>query len=680
MEKLDYAVEVSVEVSRIMQIGDGRKRVIIEGVKPEVDRGRFPIKRTIGEKVVVEADVFTDSHDVVSCVLLYRKEGEAQWIEAPMDFLFNDRWRGEFTVTEVGLYRYTVLAWIDHFKSWREGLFKKVKAEQDVSVDLLVGAVLVDEASDRASGSDRNYLRERAKSLRSAKKPSEKISLALDDELFHLMARYPDREFATTYDKELTVVVDREKARFSAWYDMFPRSCSLEAGRHGTFKDCETRLSYVAAMGFDVLYLPPIHPIGQTNRKGKNNTPVAGPDDPGSPWAIGSMEGGHKDIHSQLGTLQDFRQFVAKAGEYGIEIAIDLAFQCAPDHPYVKEHPEWFRLRPDGTVQYAENPPKKYEDIYPLNFETDHWQGLWEELKGVVLFWVAQGIRIFRVDNPHTKPFGFWEWLIREVKKDHPEVIFLAEAFTRPKVMYELAKLGFSQSYTYFAWRNTKLELTGYFTELTQTEVREYFRPSLWPNTPDILTEYLQMGGRPAFMARLVLAGTLGASYGIYGPAFELCENRPKGLGSEEYLDPEKYEIKQWDITRGDSLKDFIARLNRIRRENPALHSDSNLRFHAVDNNQVICYSKHTEDLSNIILVMVNLDPHHTHTGWVQLPLELFGLDPLQSYQVHDLLSDARYLWYGSRGYVELNPQVAPAHIFRVRRRIRTERDFDYFM
>jgi len=659
---------------------DGRARVIIEGVKPEIDGGRFSIKRTVGEKVVVEADVFGDSHDALSCVVLYRKEEEPQWKESPMDFLINDRWRGEFMVTEVGLYRYTVQAWIDHFRSWRDGLSKKVKAEQDVSVDILAGAVLVDEASDRASGSDKDSLREGAKSLRSAKKPSEMISLALDDELFHLMARYPDREFATTYDKELTVVVDREKARFSTWYEMFPRSCAAEQGHHGTFRDCEGRLPYIAGMGFDVLYFPPIHPIGQTHRKGKNNTPVAGPDDPGSPWAIGSAEGGHKDIHPQLGTLDDFRRLISKAGECGIEIAIDLAFQCTPDHPYVKEHPEWFRLRPDGTVQYAENPPKKYEDIYPLNFETDGWQELWEELKEVVLFWIGQGVRIFRVDNPHTKPFGFWEWLITEVKKDCPEVIFLAEAFTRPKVMYELAKSGFSQSYTYFAWRNTKWELAEYFTELTQTAVQECFRPSLWPNTPDILTEYLQMGGRPAFMARLVLAATLGASYGIYGPAFELCESRPKEFGSEEYLDSEKYEIRYWDVTREDSLKDFIGRVNHIRRENTALHRDWSLRFHPVDNDQLICFSKHTEDFSNVILVMVNLDPHHAHAGWVELPLERLGLDRNQSYQVHDLLSDARYLWYGPRGYVEIDPQVVPAHIFRVRRRIRTERDFDYFM
>jgi len=663
-----------------MEIADGRNRIIIEGVKPETDGGRFPIKRTMGEKVVVEADIFTDSHDAISSILLYRKDEVSDWEEYPMHFLANDRWRGEFVVTELGQYRYTVQAWVDRFKSWRQGLTKKFDAGHDVSVDLLAGAELVDEAGKRAAGSEAKTLKETVRLLRADGGPLERVRIALGDELAKLMARYPDRELATTYDRELLVAVDRQKARFSAWYEMFPRSCAPEAGRHGTFKDCEARLAYVQAMGFDVLYFPPIHPIGRTQRKGKNNLPSAHSDDPGSPWAIGSAEGGHKDIHPQLGTLEDFRRLVAKAGEHGIEIAIDLAFQCTPDHPYVKEHPEWFRWRPDKTVQYAENPPKKYEDIYPLNFETEKWQELWDELKSVVLFWIDHGVRIFRVDNPHTKPFHFWEWLIGEVKKEHPEVIFLSEAFTRPKVMYQLAKLGFTQSYTYFAWRNTKGELTQYFTELTQTDVREYFRPSLWPNTPDILTEYLQMGGRPAFMVRLVLAATLGASYGIYGPAFELCEDRPREAGGEEYLDAEKYEIKNWDITRPDSLSDFIARVNRIRRENPALHGEWSLRFHATDNDQLICYSKQTEDCSNVILVVVNLDPHHTQAGWVELPLPELGINEQMPYQVHDLLSDARYLWHGHRNYVELNPHIVPAQILRVRHKVRTERDFDYFM
>ncbi|MBI4318463.1 MAG: alpha-1,4-glucan--maltose-1-phosphate maltosyltransferase [Chloroflexi bacterium] len=663
-----------------MQSEEGRRRVIIQGVKPEIDGGRYPAKRTVGDLVVVEAQIFGDGHDVISAVLKYRKEQSRDWAEATLKPVDNDWWRGEFTVTDIGRYRYTLQAWVDRLGTWKRDLIKKVDARQDVSVDLLVGSVLVKEMSERAAGSDVQTLQEYARVLRRAGDDLPlALERALDDELARMMEKYPDRRFAAIYPRELSVVVDREKARFSAWYEMFPRSCSPEPGRHGTFKDCEDRLAYVASMGFDVLYLPPIHPIGKTHRKGKNNSPTPESDDPGSPWAIGSKEGGHKSVHPQLGTVEDFRRLVDRAAKSGIEIALDLAFQCSPDHPYVSEHPEWFSWRPDNTVQYAENPPKKYQDLYPFDFETDCWQSLWDELKGIVLFWIGQGIRIFRVDNPHTKPFRFWEWLIGEVKKDYPDVIFLSEAFTRPSVMYHLAKLGFTQSYTYFAWRNTKWELTNYLKELTQTDVREYFRPSLWPNTPDILPENLQFGGRPAFMARLVLAATLGASYGIYGPAFELCENRSREPGSEEYLDSEKYEIKRWEVGRTDSLRDFIARVNRIRRENAVLRHDRSLRFHPVDNDRIICYSKSTADLSDTVVVVVSLDPHHTQAGWVELPLETLGLDPKQPYQMHDLLGDARYLWHGPRNYVELNPQIAPAQVYRVRRRVRTEREFEYY-
>jgi starch synthase (maltosyl-transferring) len=447
---------------------------------------------------------------------------------------------------------------------------------------------------------------------------------------------------------------------------MFPRSCSDEPGRHGTFKDCEARLPYIAEMGFDVLYLPPIHPIGHTNRKGKNNAVTTRQSDPGTPWAIGAEEGGHKAINPQLGTMEDFRHLAIKAQEYGIEIALDIAFQCSPDHPYVKEHPEWFLWRPDGTVQYAENPPKKYQDIFPLNFETEHWRELWDELRSIVLFWAEQGIRIFRVDNPHTKPFRFWDWLIGEVKRDYPEAIFLAEAFTRPKIMYHLAKLGFTQSYTYFTWRNTKSELTEYLTELTQTEVKDFFRPNFWPNTPDILHAYLQTGGRAAFMARLVLAATLSANYGIYGPAFELMENTPREPGSEEYLNSEKYEIKHWDTGRADSLKDFITRVNRIRRENPALQSNRNLWFNATDSEHLICYSKHTDDLSSIVLIVVNLNPHQTQSGWVNVPLGAWGLDPQKPCQAYDLLNNTSHTWHREWNQLELNPDSCPARIFRV--------------
>jgi len=432
-------------------------------------------------------------------------------------------------------------------------------------------------------------------------------------------------------------------------------------------------------MGFDVVYLPPIHPIGRAFRRGKNNSAVVQPDDVGSPWAVGSNEGGHKAVHRELGSLEDFRRFLSKASQHGIEVALDIAYQCSPDHPYVIEHPEWFRTRPDGTIQYAENPPKKYQDIYPLNFESAHWQALWEELKSVFEFWIDQGVRIFRVDNPHTKPFPFWEWIIGKIKEKNPDALFLSEAFTRPPVMFQLAKAGFSQSYTYFAWRNTKQEITDYFTQLTQAEVREYLRPNLWPSTPDILPESLQVGGKAAFMVRFILAATLGANYGIYGPAFELCENVPLQPGSEEYLHSEKYELKHRDLHAAGSLKDLISRVNRIRKENPALQSNGNLRFHETDNPSMICYSKATDDFANVIFVVVNLDCVHTQSGWVRLDPASLGLDATHAFQVHDLLADGRYLWQGSQNYVELVPESLPAHILRVRRWVRTERDFDYY-
>lgn len=657
-----------------------QNRIVIEGVKPEIDGGRFPIKRVVGDGVRVDVDVFADGHDLLSCLLLYRKEGQAEWTEVPMEMLGNDRWSGQFTVTEVGRYLYTIQAWVARFRTWQQNIEKKVRGGQDVSVDTQVGARLADEASNGAEDAVRERLQRWARALREVDGATEKLLISLDEEVAGLVDRYLDRRSATVYGKELLVVVDPVNARFSAWYEMFPRSWARQAGYHGTFEDVESNLPYIAGMGFDVLYLPPIHPIGRRHRKGKNNISSSGPDDPGSPWAIGSEQGGHKSVHPQLGTLEDFRRLVARAKEFGIEIALDIAFQCSPDHPYVKQHPDWFRWRLDGSVQYAENPPKRYEDIYPFDFDTDRWRDLWEELKSVFLFWIEQGVGIFRVDNPHTKPFPFWEWVIGEIKREHPEVIFLSEAFTRPKVMYYLAKLGFTQSYSYFAWRNTAWDLTQYFTELTQSEVREFFRPSLWPNTPDILTEYLQTGGRPAFMSRLILAATLGSSYGIFGPAFELCLNQPREPGSEEYLDSEKYEVRHWDMQRPGSLRDLITQVNKIRRENPSLQGNESLRFHPLDNDQLIAYSKSTLDLTNVILTVVNLDPHHTQAGWIDLDVTALGLDPDQPYQVHDLLSDDRYLWHGRHNYVEINPQVIPAHIFRVLKRVRSERDFEYYV
>jgi starch synthase (maltosyl-transferring) len=630
----------------------------------------------------VEADIFTDGHNSVSGVLRFRQAGETEWSEAPLTPLNNDRWRGEFEASRIGTTVYTVEAWVDHFASWRKDTQKKLSAGQDITIELLAGAQLIEQAAGRAEQAAAARLKRWAEQVRdnALAALNDRARLALGAEVARMMASCPDRRFATRYDRELRVVVDPVLARFGAWYEMFPRSCPGKAGAQGTFKDVEGQLHRIANMGFDVLYFPPIHPIGHSFRKGKNNNPDCHPGEPGSPWGIRAPEGGHKAIHPELGTLDDFKRLVAKAREMKIEVALDIAFQCSPDHPYVKEHPEWFRRRPDGSVQYAENPPKKYQDIYPLDFECDDWQGLWQELKSVVDFWIEQGVRVFRVDNPHTKALPFWEWLIGEVKAAHPETIFLAEAFTRPTLMYALAKAGFTQSYNYFPWRNTKRELTEYFRELAQPPLREFFRPNLWPNTPDILTEYLQYGGRPAFMARLILAATLGGSYGIYGPAFELCVNQAREPGSEEYLDSEKYEIKDWDLAQPGNLSDLTAHVNRIRRENPALQSDARLVFHATDNEQVIAYSKSTEEGDNVILTVVNLDPHHVQSAWVSLALDELGIEPTEAFQVHDLVTAERYLWHGARNYVQLDPEAVPGAIFRLRGRIRTERDFDYFL
>jgi len=496
------------------------------------------------------------------------------------------------------------------------------------------------------------------------------------DELVRLMERNAERKFTTRYAGELAIEVDPRRAAFSTWYELFPRSAGA-AGAHGTLRDVEAQLPRIARMGFDVLYLPPIHPIGTTFRKGRNNVVTAEDDDVGSPWAIGGTEGGHKAIHPSLGTMDDFRRLVDAARSRGIELAMDIAFQASPDHPYVAEHAEWFQTRPDGTIQYAENPPKKYQDIYPFHFESDAWADLWKELCDIFRFWIDKGVRVFRVDNPHTKPLPFWHWVIRTVKKHQPDVIFLAEAFTRPKIMYWLAKAGFSQSYTYFAWRNTKYELTKYFEEITKPPLSDFFRPNAWPNTPDILPEYLQYGGRPAFTIRLMLAATLSANYGIYGPAFEHFAGTPREPGSEEYLDSEKYEIRHWAAT-DDDLTELIALVNRLRRDNPALQQNLTLQFHATSNADILCYSKSAG--TDVVLTIVNVDPHNTQAGYVDLDLAALNLDANQPFQVHELLSGARYTWHGPRNYVSLNPHVVPAHIFRIRRKVRSERDFEYFL
>jgi starch synthase (maltosyl-transferring) len=652
---------------------DGRRRVVIERVLPEVDGGRFAIKRTVGEVVEVTAHVHADGHDVLSVRLRHRPSGEhlaAPWHDVVMEPLGNDEWRGRFAVAEVGRHEYTVHAWVDHFLSWRRALAIKVKAGMDVATELDEGALLVAAAAGRCpranppeATDDGSLLAEAAGALSSDADPTVRASAGLDERLLELMTRHPDRGFAVSYPRVLQVVVDRERARFGAWYEMFPRSWGPTPSRSATFQEAAEHLRNVAALGFDVVYLPPIHPIGTSFRKGRGNALVAGPGDPGSPWAIGSADGGHTSVEPGLGTLADFDAFVAAAQRSGLEVALDLAYQCSPDHPYVREHPEWFRHRPDGTIKYAENPPKKYQDIYPLDFESPAWRALWTELAGVVRFWIGHGIRIFRVDNPHTKPYAFWEWLIDDIRRDHPDTIFLSEAFTRPKVMAYLAKLGFTQSYTYFTWRNTKAEIEAYFTELTTSGVGEFLRPNLFVNTPDILHAYLQEGGRPAFMTRLVLAATLGASYGIYS-SFELCEGRAVP-GSEEYLDSEKYQIRHWDWDRPGHIKELVAAVNRIRREHPALQFDTGLRFHVTDNPQLVAYSKSSPDGVSRVLVVVNLDPRNVQHGWVTVDAEAVGAPAAASFTVRELLTDAVFEWQGSRHYVRLDPAL-PAHILVV--------------
>jgi len=642
-------------------------RVVVESVRPEVDAGRFPIKRVVGDLVVVEADVFADGHDAVAAVVRFRKAGAKAWEQARMEPTSNDRFRGSFRVTQFGTYEYTVAGFVDDFASWRRDLGKKLDAQQDVALELVEGALLVERAVKRARGSDRGLILAFVERLRGGE-----ADVAQDPELASLMERFLQPASVCTYDRVLSVFVSPHQAQFSTWYEFFPRSV-------GTLKDAEEHLGYVARMGFDVVYLPPIHPIGVTNRKGRNNSTTSSKGDVGSPWAIGSLKGGHTAIDPSLGTHDDFKRFIAQANACGMDVALDLAFQCSPDHPWVTDHPEWFRHRADGPIAYAENPPKKYEDIYPIDFDTEDREALWMALREVVDFWIDFGIRIFRVDNPHTKPFAFWEWLIGGVHATRPDILFLAEAFTRPKVMYRLAKLGFDQSVTYFTWRTAKWELEQYFTELRSDPVREFFRPNLWPNTPDILPYHLQHAGTPAFMARFVLAATLGATYGIYGPAFELQENAPLAPGKEEYLNSEKFEVRDWKLEDPRNLAEFIAHVNRIRHENLALQTDRTLRFHEIGNDALIAYSKSSDDGANVIVCVVNLDPDNTQSGMLHLPLEDLGIRPDEHFPVHDLLTEARFVWQGEWNYVELDPHSVPAHILRLRHRMPREEDFEYY-
>lgn len=663
---------------------EGRARAVIDAVLPCVDEGRFAAKAIAGQAFEVTVHAFTDGHDALRVMLRWQEEGASTGDtphEVEMALRHNDEWHAHFTPPLPGHYVYGAVAWVDHFRSWRLELVRRTEPE-DIRIAALVGAELIEQAAARAAGDDRLLLQRWAAALKQPAATPEAVetlkALALDAAHASLADRYPDRSMAVS-SPLLPLLADRARAGFSAWYELFPRSTAAQEGQHGTFADVERQLPRIAQLGFDVVYLPPIHPIGREKRKGKNNAVTGEPGDVGSPWAIGAAEGGHKSILPELGTLQDFRHLVEAADRLGLEIALDIALQCAPDHPYVKQHPQWFRWRPDGTVQYAENPPKKYQDIYPFNFETEDWRALWTELKSIFEHWIAHGVDIFRVDNPHTKSFAFWAWCIAEIKRQHPQVIFLSEAFTRPKVMHRLAKLGFSQSYTYFTWRNTREELTEYFTELSQGPGAAYFRPNAWPNTPDILSEHLHGAGRPAFAMRLVLATTLSANYGVYGPAYELMENTPRSPGSEEYLHSEKYQLRHWNLDRPDSLAPLMGQLNLIRRENTALHGNAGLRFFPTDNEQLIAYAKRSLDGHNVIVCVVNLDPRYPQSGWIDLDLEWLGLRPTDAFELDDLLNRQSFIWRGSRNFVILDPAQMPGHVMRLRGGVRTERDRESF-
>ncbi|PYN49652.1 MAG: alpha-1,4-glucan--maltose-1-phosphate maltosyltransferase [Candidatus Rokuibacteriota bacterium] len=640
-----------------------RRTVVIESVAPAVDGGRYPVKREVGAVLEVSADIFKDGHDALVAYLRYRRDGDRAWRESPMHHVDNDRWAGTFTLAAIGRYRYTIEALTEPFRSWLADLEKRHAGGQDLESALGEGLALIRAAAARATtAADRTALGAYVGRIEHAASPSDAVAVAAEPELAALMARHLDRSEATWAERELEVIVDPERARFAAWYEFFPRS-GTAPDRSATFKEAEAQLARAAAMGFDVAYLPPIHPIGRAHRKGRDNALVAAPGDPGSPWAIGSADGGYTAVHPDLGTLEDFDRFVEAARRLRLEVALDFAIQCSPDHPWVHEHPEWFFHRPDGTIKYAENPPKKYQDIYPLNFQGEGAQALWEEMRRILEFWIGHGVSTFRVDNPHTKPVKFWEWLIRTIKDAHPEVVFLAEAFTRPKMMKVLAKAGFTQSYTYFTWRNTKQELIDYLTEITTPPVAEYFRGNLWPNTPDILHESLQKGGRPAFRTRLVLAATMSSLYGFYS-GYELCENVPREPGSEEYLNSEKYEYKARDWGAPGNLVDYVTRINRIRRENRALHAYTNLRFYPADDPNIVFYGKMTPERDNLVFVAVNLDPFATHASSVDVPIAELGIGDAQSYRVHELIGDRWYDWRGARNYVELHPNVEPAQIF----------------
>lgn len=637
----------------------GQARVIIENVQPQVDGGHYPAKSTIGEFVKVTADIFSDGHDHIRAQVLYKKESSESWSVRELKHESNDTWSASFQVTEKGFFFFTIRAWVDHLETWYDGFKKKAEAGLDVHVELMEGAVLL-----KKIGKGNPYFQSMADALSDANNYASAIEKVLSHSFEIIVHEHPLIEHETRLHQEFKINVEFKKANFSTWYELFPRSASL-TGKHGTFTDVVRLLPRIASMGFDVLYLPPIHPIGKVNRKGKNNNVRAEAGEPGSPWAIGSDEGGHKSIHPELGSLEDFKKLISEAKKLNIDIALDIAFQCAPDHPYVKEHPQWFTQRPDGSIQYAENPPKKYQDIYPFNFETPDWKNLWEELRSVFEYWIEQGVKIFRVDNPHTKPIIFWQWVITEINKRHEDIIFLSEAFTRPKIMASLGKMGFTQSYTYYTWRESKEEIISYLAELAHSPSRNYFRPNFWPNTPDILPFHLQHQGENIFIIRLAMAATLSSSYGIYGPPYEFYNNIPVP-GREEYMDSEKYEIKNHDWKKTNRMTDIITIINAARKSHPALQSTWNLHFCNIEQPRLLAFLKTTHDLSDIILVVINLDPNQRHSGFVQIPRQLLRLHGQINIKLHDLMTDEHYTWTQEWNYVELDPYKMPFHLFKL--------------
>lgn len=640
-----------------------QQRVVIDYVAPQINCGQFYIKRVISEIIDVQAHILVDGHDVIAASVRYKHEKEKIWKETRMQLVINDEWSASFQVSKQGFYDYKVQGWVDYALNWQHGIVRKIDDNQHVKSELLEGITLLEPLLKRASKEEKEYVQKLIEAFRDENQYDLAIHEAISSELHDLFYKYPSKELVGE-SKTLQVYVDRKKARFSTWYEFFPRSSSEEEGKHGTFNDCHRLLPRIAEMGFDTLYFPPIHPIGEVNRKGKNNTTIAQDGDVGSAWGIGSKHGGHKAIYPELGSKEDFKALIDKAKEYNIEIAMDYALQAAPDHPWVKDHPDWFKWRPDGTVQYAENPPKKYQDILPIYWESKDYKNLWKECLDTIMQWIDLGINVFRVDNPHTKPYHFWNWLISEVKKKHKDVIFLAEAFTKPKVMNRLAKEGYTQSYTYFTWRDNKYELTEYVKELTTSDQKEYMQPNFWPNTPDINPYHLQGANESKYLQRYALAATLSSSIGIYGPVFEQMINAALP-GREEYYMSEKFQISHYDWFKENKLTMLISKINRIRHENEALQQTNNIQFCHIENDNLMAYYKWNQDRSNELLIIISLDPYYAQQGHVQLPLQQLNIHAGHHIQVKDLITESSYNWHDEWNFVELHPTL-PFHIFKL--------------